>query len=501
MNTYKIYPKLVSLIGLILILALGFGNAQASPRHQTEVDVASIDAYVAEQVNDLNIPGLALGIVRDGQIAHLRGFGAADSTGRAVTPQTPFFIGSVTKSFTALAVMQLVEAGKIDLDAPVKTYLPWFELADKEASEEITVRHLLNQTSGFSTKAGNSFWASKQGLEETVRGLDNLSLTQPVGSTYQYSNLNFMIAGLIVEKVSGLSYAEYVSQHIFEPLDMRHSHTTRSAALADGLAKEHYYMFGQVFESKGPQPPANLPAGMLISSVEDMTHYAIAQLNDGRFGDTSVLSPQGMSELHGPAIPAWEGNTYAMGWNVGTLEGTQSIWHSGDDGRSHALVLLMPDRGSGIVLLANASGFVQRYQVDDIAMSVLGMLDGKPPVSVSLPFLMQFLYWAVLLTPLLMILGVALVWRSRWHAGKWRLILMVVLYLAAAFFIPRFALSEITLRSMLVFHSELGYGLIAIETLGIGWSVIYTAIYLRSRNSRPDLAPLSVVRAYEAGSR
>ena len=103
------------------------------------------------------IPGLALGIVQGDEIVHLRGFGEADSSGRAVTPQTPFIIGSLSKSVTALAVMQLVEAGKVELDAPVQRYLPWFRVADEEASAEITVRHLLNHTSGLSTKTGRSF--------------------------------------------------------------------------------------------------------------------------------------------------------------------------------------------------------------------------------------------------------------------------------------------------------------------------------------------------------
>jgi len=215
MYTHKGYRIFFALIFLTLMLTLTIGNVNASPTQQAETDFAVIDAYVTEQMNDLGIPGMALGIVQDGQIVHLQGFGVADSTGRAVTPQTPFYIGSLSKSFTALAVMQLVEAGKIDLDAPVQTYLPWFELADKDASARITVRNLLNHTSGISTKDGNRFLASQQGLEETVRGLNIIHLTQPVGTTYQYSGLNYTIAGLIVEQVSGQSYGDYVTQRIF----------------------------------------------------------------------------------------------------------------------------------------------------------------------------------------------------------------------------------------------------------------------------------------------
>ncbi len=130
------------------MLALTIGNVNASPTLR-ETDFAAIDAYVATQRDNLGIPGLALGIDKDGQIVHLQSFGVADSSGRAVTPQTHFRLGSTTKSFTAPAVMQLVEAGKIDLDVPVQVYLPWFELADKEASAKIMVRNLLNHTRYF----------------------------------------------------------------------------------------------------------------------------------------------------------------------------------------------------------------------------------------------------------------------------------------------------------------------------------------------------------------
>jgi CubicO group peptidase (beta-lactamase class C family) len=259
MNTLKGYRILSTLVCLTLMLALTIGNVNASPQQRAETDFAAMDAYVTEQMNNLGIPGMALGIVQDGQIVHLQGFGAADSSGRAVTPQTPFYIGSTTKSFTALAVMQLVEAGKIDLDAPVQTYLPWFELADKDASAKITVRNLLNQTSGISPQDGDRFWTSQEQLEEHVRGLNGIQLTQPVGTIYQYSNLNYSIAGLVVEQVSGQSYADYVTQYIFEPLDMHHSYTSRAPALADGLASGHHYMFGHAFEREYAVPLPGVP--------------------------------------------------------------------------------------------------------------------------------------------------------------------------------------------------------------------------------------------------
>src|SRR5690349_10178035 len=120
------------------------------------MNIDAIDRYIEQGLKRLNVPGAALAIVEGDQIVHQRGFGHAHPGGAPPSPQTPFFIGSLTKSFTALAVMQLVEAGKVDLDAPVQHYLPWFRVADPQASSQMTVRHLLNQTSGLSSVSG---WA------------------------------------------------------------------------------------------------------------------------------------------------------------------------------------------------------------------------------------------------------------------------------------------------------------------------------------------------------
>jgi CubicO group peptidase (beta-lactamase class C family) len=484
MNILKGHRIFSALICLVIMVALTVGNVNASQPHQIEPDFAAIDSYITEQMEGLSIPGLALGIVQDGQIAHLQGFGIADSSGRVVTPQTPFYIGSITKSFTALAVMQLVETGKIDLDAPVQTYLPWFELADKEASARITVRHLLNQTSGMSTKDGNRFWADQQRIEDAVRGLDRVQLTQSVGTTWQYNNFNYIIAGLIVEVVSGQSYSEYVTEHIFEPLKMRHSFASRTPALADGLSEGHIYMFGCVFRDERVRSPAALPSGFLMASAEDMSHFAIAQLNEGRYGDASVLSPQGIAEMHAPAITSGgEGGYWGLGWDVNTWDGMQVVTRVGDNGNFHATLILLPESGSGVVLLANASGFMQKQSqiVDAITIGVASLLTAKPAAPVSVPFLVQFLYWALLMTPLMQILGIFFVWRKRQSMRVWGVILTIILNLSIVFFILNLSQNEMPLRSLLVFNPELGFITIAVAMLGVGWSVIYTMMSLITR--------------------
>ena len=162
-------------------------------------DLAAIDRYVRSEMDAQRIPGLALGIVHGDRIVHVQGFGEADRSGRQVTPETPFPIGSVTKSFTALAIMQLSEAGRVQLDAPVQRYLPWWRVADPDASTQITVRHLLYQVSGLSKATGNAYATSgdthDSALEDRVRALRDAELTEPVGTTWQYSNANYWTPG------------------------------------------------------------------------------------------------------------------------------------------------------------------------------------------------------------------------------------------------------------------------------------------------------------------
>ena len=478
MNTQKFYRLFLTLLCLTLTLTLAIGTVNASPSQHTETDFEAIDAYVTEQMSTLNFPGLALGIVQNNQPAHLKGFGIADSSGRPITPQTPFRIGSVTKSFTALAIMQLVEEGKINLDAPVQTYLPWFRLADEEASAKITVRHLLNHTSGISMKDGNSLFASKTGLEETVRSLDKIKLTQAIGSTYQYCNINYMIAGLIVEVVSGQAYADYVSEHIFEPLDMQHSYGSLETARLDSIAHGHIFMLGRFWENDGWVPPANVPAGALIVSIEDMTHYALMQLNAGRYEENTLLSPQGMDELHAPAALVNESEFYAMGWTVGKMDGKPYISHTGDDGRFHSVIYLFPEEGAGIVLLVNATGLIQSAQIDQIAVGILNILNDQPAQPAAAPFLVVFIYWITLLTPLLMLLGIPFIWRKFDRINVWGTVIIVAVYLGLVIMLFQLALQTITLTSMLVFYPDIGYALVATAAIGIGWSVIFTVLFL-----------------------
>jgi len=345
---------------VLLLLPAGVATASVAPDQQ---DFAELDAFVEQTMRASGLPGVALAIVRGDQVLHTRGFGVADAQGRAVTPQTLFLIGSNSKSFTALAIMQLVERGQIDLDARVQKYLPWFKLADPEASGRITVQQLLNHTSGIPGSALYSSWATPElTLQQYGLRMAEVSPDRAVGSSFEYSNANYNLAGLIVEAVSNQSYAEYIEQHIFQPLGMHHSAATRDTQLDLDLADGHQWWFGVgPFPRREMYSQANLPSAFLASTAEDMSHYLVAQLNGGRYGSAHVLSEGGIKRMHtiGPnteniAAPEQHGGA-GLGWVMTQRNGVPLVTHSGETFSFKSLQVLDEQNGLGFVLLTNAS--------------------------------------------------------------------------------------------------------------------------------------------------
>ena len=385
----------------------------------------AIDAYVEGQMRRLKIPGASLAVVEGDKIVHRRGFGQARSDGDVPTPQTPFFIGSLTKSITALAVMQLVEAGKVELDAPIRRYLPWFRVADPQASVQMTVRHLLNQTSGLPTIAGNVALADMDdrpdATERQVRALTTLKLTRPVGAKWEYSNLNYNVLGLIVEAASGKSYADYVRDHIFIPLEMSRTYTSKAAAKQNGLAQGHRHWFSFPFPAPDlPVPRGSLPSGQLISCAQDMAHYLIAHLNGGRYGEAQILSAAGIDELHRGVAEFAYGSLgagrYGMGWFEADLDGTTAYSHSGNAPDFSAFMALVPEQQRGAVVLFNADPYGLPMITEEIGMGLTAVLAGQQPP----PMRLKFVQWIMRLLPLIPLAQVAGVLVTGRRLGQWR---------------------------------------------------------------------------------
>ncbi len=463
-------------------------------------DFAAIDAYVQTQMNELRIPGVALGIVQGDQIVHLKGFGVADPSGRVVTPQTPFLIASTTKSFTALTIFQLVEAGRVELDAPVQRYIPWFRVADLDASSHITVRNLLNMTSGIDPAAGNAVLAtsdaSDQALENNVRSLSTAALNRPVGTTYDYNNADYATLGLIVQMVSGQSYERYVQDHILIPLHMGNSFVSPVDAQMHSMATGYRMWFGFPVAFDAPYPRGTAPTTFVISSAEDMAHYLIAQLNGGAYAGTSILSAAGIAEMQQPAIREGASETFwGMGWEAGSTNGIPTLKRPGDGLNFQAEVILVPEGRWGIVLLKNAQnaadGIFGAKRIQRIAIGVTSLLTGRQPPEPGSNLFLLILYGVALGATSLVLIGIvrSIAAFRRWRAQPekrprgWRAMVRyigvpLVLNVGWGLFtlIVPTQIVHVPLQGLLLLMPDLGYLLVVSGMVALGWGITRTVL-------------------------
>ena len=339
--------------------------------------LAAVDEYLQRQVDVAQIPGVAVAIVQDGRVVFARGYGDAGDS-RPMTVDTPVVIGSTSKSITAVAVLQLVERGRVDLGARIGVYLPWFAPSDHRASG-ITVRDLLVDTSGIPTWAG---WAALGGDgradPDAIRELVNsIRLTSAPGERFQYSNANYIILGQIIEAVTGQTYASVVEQSIFRPLGMASSRAAGTTA-----STPNRYWFGVPVPSHLPYLEVGIPAGAITSSARDLARYVSVQLGGAPApGGPSILGTTTLELSHTPAVAAEgfgvpPGRQYAMGWYTGDVAGEPAVFHAGDVFDSSSSLVLLPDRRTGVAVVATASSAITPI-ANTLAEGVVATLVGR----------------------------------------------------------------------------------------------------------------------------
>lgn len=359
MDTHRNWTRYIATILFVLVSSLSpliWSSVGAS----TEIapsEVERIDAFVTQQMRKHRLPGLALALVEGDQIVFMKGYGKADETGRPVTPQTPFLLASVSKPITAVATMQLVESGKIELDTSIQHYLPEFRVADPIASNKITVRHLLLHTSGLPTTACDTR-RNAQSLADYVAELRTVELISPVGTRHVYCSGNYNILGRMIEVVSGQSFGEYVQEHIFAPLEMQNSFTSEEKAQKAGLAQGYQWFFGLPIPTHYPYNPSQLPSGYLISSAEDMSHFLISQLNGGSYAGANILSAENVHVMQTPGTQRGKDGGYGFGWVIASFGNVPSVRHDGVNANYHSLLWMQPEAQRGAVLLMNSFGIV-----------------------------------------------------------------------------------------------------------------------------------------------
>jgi len=375
---------------LVVIAAIAAAPAMSTAAPD-EATIVRIDEFVEHQKDARRVPGFSFAIVSDGRVVHARGFGAANGSGADVSIHTPFVLGSTSKSFTALAVMQLVDAGTVALDDPIVRYVPALRMAD-QAELQITVRHLLNQTSGIPALAGGSLLRSVGDgtADEVLRELRGTKLRASPGMRFEYANANYVLLSLVIERGSGESYGAYIERHIFAPLGMPDSFASPEAAKAAGLAEGHRYWFGFAIGHGPTSPDAMRPAGYLMSSAADMARYLAMFHNGGVLDGRRIVSKEGIATLLRPVaaatMGAWSGHhqsRYAMGWYVGGPWQEQVLLHPGGAPDSSSMIVLIPRQRVALVTLANANTEMPipgaDGSLDRIPSGVVSLLVGEQP--------------------------------------------------------------------------------------------------------------------------
>jgi CubicO group peptidase (beta-lactamase class C family) len=350
------------------------------------LDLPAVDAFLSDSVRANHIPGLAAAMVQGDAVVFAQGYGAARA-GEPVSAQTQFYIGSMSKSFTALAALQLVDAGKLDLDAPVQRYLPDFRVADPAASAQITVRHLLNHTSGLSDAGDPNAAAISASLADQARLLKDARLTAPVGTKFQYFNQNYRLLGRVIEQVSGQSFADYLQAHIFTPLGM--TRTTADPAQARDLAQGYARAFGFPLPLAQVFNPGGVPSGYIVSTADDMARFLLAQIHNRRPDGQPLLSAPSLAVMR--STPAGIPSEYGMGWLV--LENGAALAHGGSLDRFQAFMYFRPQDQRGFVMLCN-QGSLENMLLETSAVrdGLVRLINGQP----AQPAAYGWIGWALL---------------------------------------------------------------------------------------------------------
>ncbi len=342
----------------VLLTCAGFATAQTSR-------ISGLDAYVSKSIKDWNVPGLAIAIVKDGQVVFAKGYGVRElGKPEPVDEHTLFAIGSTTKALTAAALGMLVDEKKLRWDDPVTKHLCDFQLYDPYVTREVTVRDLLTHRAGLGN-ADLLWYGQDNSRKEILYRLRYLKPQTSMRSHFTYQNIMYVAAGEIVAAVSGIPWEDFVRQRIFEPLDMKDTvPILADAERRPNVASPHYRIDGNVRVIENASVDAVAPAGSVWSSVHDMAQWMLFMLDEG--DEESLLSASTRKELFTPQFivdreefyptarltqPHW--TTYSLGWFQHDYNGRVVDFHTGSIDGMVAIIGLIRDEGLGVYVLGN----------------------------------------------------------------------------------------------------------------------------------------------------
>ena len=356
------------LILLALILLVTLSSCQSVPPTKTGlVTIAPgdlqefADKFFAKQLDELHIPGVVFIFVQGEDVIYSKGYGYANLEQKIPmdAENTVVRIGSISKSFVATAVMQLVEQGKLDLHTDVNQYLTAFQL-EENYPEPVTLAHLLTHTAGFEDPpyTTSTEHTSIQPLREYL-ATNMPPRTLAPGEVYVYCSHGIDLAALIVEEVSGVPFVEYMEQNIFKSLGMEHTQYLLAPPMPENLATGYFYEKGGFLQKsvQVPQPmdyDNSYPSGSIVSTASDMAHFLKAQFQGGCYNGVCILHPETIAQMHEAQIPtSREGQKATFGFVEWSLDGQRSLSHSGAIKGFGDILEFFPDQGFGYFISFN----------------------------------------------------------------------------------------------------------------------------------------------------
>jgi CubicO group peptidase (beta-lactamase class C family) len=357
--------RLGVVVGAVAVLVLPPPAWAAPP--VGEPGPAAVDAYLREARESTGVPGLSAVMTHGDRVVYATGLGH-DSSGRPITADTPMRVASVSKSFTAAAVLSLVDDGRIALDEPVAGYLPEFRMADPRAAR-ITVRQLLNQTSGLSdTTVDIGATQRADTLAGYVAALRPGGLAATPGTHWEYCNVNYDLAARLVEVVDARGFGDAMRERVFGPLAMDDSAVgDRVVRPADG----HISIYGAWVHRAEPPGMRDGGAGGVVTTAADLGRWLIAQTGHA----PDVLTPKSLAVMHAPSAVS----DYGMGWGEETVDGRTLLVHSGNLFTYTAVEAIDPNTGYGYAVLFNSASL--QDDTYDVLLGLVALSEGRTPAA------------------------------------------------------------------------------------------------------------------------
>ena len=343
----------------VILLGVATTLTARQPRETAAADTRfeSIAALAQARMDEHRVPGVALGIIADGQ-ATIRGLGVTSvEDPQPITPHTVFPIASISKTFAVTAMLRLVEQGKVDLRAPVRTYLPEFRVRDETVSRDVTVWHLLTHTSGWEGQVSGPE-RGEETLKNFVATINDLMQIAPPGAAWSYNNAGFSIAGRVIEAVTAKSINRAMREHVFTPLGLEHAGTTAGEFIT------HRFALGHATRDEGPptlqrpfSPSVSVTAGGVGLCMTDLLAYARFHLGDGASSrGERVLRRESLELMRTPQLRKQStDDDMGLGWHVRTIGPIRAASHGGTLAGHILLLEIVPERNFALAILTNSN--------------------------------------------------------------------------------------------------------------------------------------------------